>query len=215
MTISYIPSKNQFSTILADPPWPYKSSKAIVGNGGRGHNFLNSGKEATQVAAIDHYELMSLEDIKALPVSQYTLPNSHLYLWFTNAFAVEAHEVARAWGFSPKTIITWVKVKKDGTTPSMKTGYYYRGATEHILFCVRGSLRLQGDPCPTVFYARRRDHSRKPEESYNLIEKQSLSPFLELFARKPRAGWSIWGNEVESDIALNEPMALSVLAEDK
>ena len=193
--------KFRFRTILADPPWPYRSSKAIVGNAGRGHNRLSSGGNATQVAAMDHYNLLSLEEIKSLPVARFAEDDAHLYLWFTNAFAVEAHEVARAWGFEPKTIITWVKVKADDT-PSMKTGYYYRGATEHILFSVRGSLRLQGPPYPTIFTARRLRHSQKPEESYLLIEEQSPGPYLELFARIPRPDWSVWGNEVESDIDL-------------
>lgn len=188
-----------FKTVLADPPWPYNSDKAIVGNAGRGTNKLANGGIATQVAALEHYNLMSIEDIKELHVKDVVDSNAHLYLWFTNAFAVEAHDVARAWGFQPKTIITWVKMKADGT-PSMKTGYYYRGATEHILFCVRGSLRLQGPPAPTAILTPRiGNHSQKPEESYRMIEEQSVGPYLELFARRPRPGWSVWGNEVDSD----------------
>ena len=163
---------------------------------------MASGGAATQVAAADHYDLMSVNGIKALHVRRFIEDDSHLYLWFTNAFAVEAHEVARAWGFDPKTIITWVKVKEDDT-PSMKTGYYYRGATEHGLFAVRGSLRLHGPAHPTVFAALRLPHSRKPEYSYRMIEEQSPGPYLELFARRQRAGWSVWGNEVESDIDLS------------
>lgn len=194
-------SPNRFRTVLADPPWPYKSSKAIVGNAGRRHNKLTSGGTATQVAAADQYDLMPLDEIKALRVRQLVEDDAHLYLWFTNAFAIEAHEVARAWGFEPKTIITWVKVKEDDT-PSMKTGYYYRGATEHILFAVRGKLRLQGPAHPTVFPALRLPHSQKPKYSYRMIENQSPGPYLELFARHRRSGWSVWGNEVESDVEL-------------
>jgi len=190
-----------FKTIVADPPWPYKSSKAIVGNAGRGTNKLASGGIATQVAAADQYPLMSMDQLKALRVITYADPNSHLYLWFTNAFAVEAHELARAWGFHPKTIITWVKITAEGW-PSMATGYYYRGATEHILFAVRGSLRLQGPPRPTAFATKRLPHSVKPEESYCLIEEQSPGPYLELFARRKRSGWAAWGNQVESDVNL-------------
>ena len=183
-----------FSTVLADPPWPYRSSKAIVGNAGRGNNLLKSGGIPTQVAAADQYQLMDLQDIRGLSVGELVEDNAHLYLWFTNAFAVEAHDVAQAWGFDPKTIITWVKVKDDGS-PSMKTGYYFRGATEHILFAVRGRLRLFGPPYPTAFFAPRLPHSVKPEESYRLIEQHSPPARLELFARRRRPGWYLWGNE--------------------
>jgi N6-adenosine-specific RNA methylase IME4 len=112
---------------------------------------------------------------------------------------VEAHELARSWGFSPKTIITWVKVKADGT-PSMKTGYYYRGATEHMLFCVKGSLKLMGPAAPTVLLSPRLGHSIKPDCSFAMIEAQSPGPYLEIFARRRRDGWDRFGNEVESNV---------------
>jgi len=133
--------------------------------------------------------------------------DSHLYLWTTNAFMVEAHELAAAWGFKQKTVLTWGKVKADGT-PSMKTGYYFRGATEHCLFCVRGSLRLAVDARPTLYLSERLPHSVKPEWFYELVEECSPAPRLELFARPrsplfpKRDGWDVWGNEVESDIEL-------------
>ena len=131
----------KFKTILADPPWPYNSPRAVVGNGGRGSQ---NGKAANiiQTDVLDHYNVMSLKDIKELPISELVEDNAHLYLWTTNSFMVEAHEVARAWGFKPKTIITWAKIKKD-RTPSMKNGYWYRSATEHVLFAVRGRTRAR------------------------------------------------------------------------
>lgn len=129
--------------------------------------------------------------------------NSHLYLWTTNAFMVEAHDLARAWGFAPKTIITWVKVKNDEKTPSMKTGYYYRGATEHVVFAVRGSLRLQTTEAhSTAFLYPRLAHSVKPIPFYSMVEKCSPGPYLEMFARQRRRGWMAWGNEVKSDIEI-------------
>jgi N6-adenosine-specific RNA methylase IME4 len=142
---------------------------------------------------------MSLKELGELAVKSKAEDNAHLYLWVTNSFMVEAHQLARQWGFEPKTIITWVKKKADGT-PSMKMGYYYRGATEHALFCVRGSLRLKGPPHPTAFETPRLPHSMKPDYFYEMVEKQSEGPYLELFSRKKRERWAIWGNELPNDV---------------
>ncbi len=191
----------KFGTILADPAWPYRSPRAIVGNGGRG-NQNGRAKDILQVDAAAHYPLMTLEEIKRLPVKDIAADAAHLYLWTTNAFMVEAHEVARAWGFEPKTILTWVKLKLDGLEVSMKTGYWYRSATEHIVFGVRGSQRLLGPAVPTAFLLPRLPHSVKPDFFYKLIEEQSAGPYLELFARRLRPGWDSWGNEIESTIRL-------------
>ncbi len=188
----------RFRTILADPPWPYHSPKAVVGNAGRG---FQNGRATivTQVDVLAHYNVTSVEEIKALPVARHVEHNAHLYLWTTNSFMVEAHEVARAWGFEPKTIITWVKTQKnDPTRPCMRTGYWYRSATEHILFAVRGSLRLRGPASPTAVLSRCLPHSVKPQWCYELIEQQSAGPYLELFARRKRAGWDAWGNQIRS-----------------
>ncbi len=191
-----------FKTILADPPWPYNSPRAVVGNGGRGSQ---NGKAANiiQTDVLDHYNAMSLKDIKELPISELVEDNAHLYLWTTNSFMVEAHEVARAWGFKPKTIITWAKIKKD-RTPSMKTGYWYRSATEHALFAVRGKMRLKGPASPTTFFSPRLPHSVKPDQFYELIESQSPGPYLEIFARRSRPGWDHWGNEMNPTVSFEE-----------
>lgn len=186
----------KYKTVLADPPWQYKTPRAIVGNGGRGsHNALN----IKQTSVLDNYSTMSTQDIMSLPVGSIVEDNAHLYLWCTNSFMVQAHDVARAWGFNPKTIITWVKVKSDNT-PSMKTGYWYRSATEHILFAVRGRLRIKGPASPTVFFSPRLPHSVKPEATYELIEQQSQGAFIELFARRNRDGWDHWGNELKPTV---------------
>ena len=123
--------------------------------------------------------------------------DAHLYLWTTNAFMVEAHDLARAWGFKQKTVLTWTKTYQNNPAQvSMKTGYYFRGATEHCLFCVRGSLKLQtAEALPTAYLWPRLPHSVKPDAFYDLVEKASPGPYLELFARRARFGWDYWGNE--------------------
>ena len=187
-------------TILADPPWPYEG-QGPVGNGGRG---ASGAERIIQVGVDAHYPTMSIEELKALPVREAADTPAHLYLWTTNSFMVEAHDIARAWGFEPKTILTWVKVRQSDGQPSMKTGYYYRSATEHIVFAVRGSLRLRGPCRPTAYLLPRDAHSVKPDYFYRLVEEQSPGPYLEMFARRPRAGWAQWGNEINSTFRFGE-----------
>ncbi len=140
------------------------------------------------------YGAMDIPALCALTVP--AAENAHLYLWFTNTFAVEAHEIAKAWGFRPMTILTWVKMKADGS-PSMKMGYYFRGATEHVLFAVKGSLRLRAQRAlPSAYLWPRLPHSVKPEAFYALVEEASPPDYLEMFARKTRLGWSSWGDQV-------------------
>jgi N6-adenosine-specific RNA methylase IME4 len=195
---------SRYRTVLADPPWPYRSEGPRAAPEDR-PNSWDGVTGATDSKG--RYGAMSISDLCALRVRDYVAANAHLYLWLTNAFLVEAHQVARAWGFKPKTMITWGKTKGDGT-PSMKTGFYYRGATEHLLFCVRGVGRLLGPPRPTLVLHPRLPHSRKPECFYGLIEEQSPGPYLEIFARPlsplfpVRPGWHTWGNEMPSDVDL-------------
>lgn len=177
-----------YSTIVADPPWPYTSSDGSAIPQGN-PDTPESGPGMTK-----RYGAMSMDDICDLSVPAST--NAHLYLWTTNAFMVEAHEVARAWGFKPKTICTWVKTHQgDPDRVSMKTGYYFRGATEHFLFCVRGSLPLNNHSLPTAYLWPRLPHSVKPDAFYDLVETASPGPYLELFSRRARFGWDVWGNE--------------------
>jgi len=191
--------KPNYQTIVADPPWPYEN---VEGPRSAPNHRPNSWNTPTGcVGSAIRYGALSMQDLKKMAVEEKAEVNCHLYLWTTNSFLVEAHELARAWGFKPKTLITWGKVKSDGT-PSMKTGYYFRGATEHILFCVRGSMRLSGAACPTLFLSPRLPHSVKPEWFYRMVEQQSQGPYLELFARTMRLGWDSWGNEVPSTTAV-------------
>lgn len=200
ITTSVSESYNErFATIVADPPWPYNN---VQGPRAAPSHRPNSWDRPTgAVGSALRYGAMSIEEICSMPIIQFAQSNSHLYLWTTNSFMVEAHSVARAWGFQPKTIITWVKKKPDGTA-SMKAGFYYRGATEHCLFCVRGKLRLIGPPHATIFETPRLAHSVKPEYFYKLVEIQSPKPYLELFARNMRTGWSVWGNQVVSSVPI-------------
>ena len=159
-----------FRTIVVDPPWDY-------------------GDHAVRGAAATHYDVMSLEKIAQLPVGDMAGDEAHLYVWVTNPQLPFLWPIIEAWGFDYKTLITWAK-------PQMGTGFYFRGATEHIAFCTRGNLPLNAQNITNWFEADRRTHSEKPEEFYNLVERASNRPFVELFARKARDGWSTWGNEL-------------------
>lgn len=182
----------QYATIIADPPWPYDNVDGPRAAPDHRPNSWNT--VAGSVSSANRYGSMSIAEICALPVKEWAADNAHLYLWTTNSFLVEAHDVVSAWGFKQKTVLTWGKMKPNGT-PSMKAGYYYRGATEHVLFCVRGRLRLAGPPAPTLYLSPRLSHSVKPEWLYETAERQSPGPRLEMFARRARDGWDAWGNQ--------------------
>lgn len=186
-----------YATIVADPPWPYETSKS--GRFAMPKPLEDVGQRGVELMG---FGVMEISDLCALPVKSVAADNAHLYLWTTNSFMVEAHDIARAWGFTPKTILTWVKTHQgDPARVSMKTGYYFRGATEHVLFAVRGSLRLTTtEGMPTAYlWPRLAKHSRKPAAFGDLVEHCSPGPYLELFARDQRLGWDSWGNGYEVD----------------
>jgi len=175
----------KFSTILADPPWQFAN---------------RTGKMAPEHKRLNRYPTMHLDEIKNLPVPEVTEDRAHLYLWVPNALLSEGLEVLKAWGFEYKTNLLWYKIRKDGGPDGRGVGFYFRNVTELILFGVKGkNIRtLQpGRSQPNIIATRKREHSRKPDEQYELIEKCSWGPFLELFARGPRDGWSSWGNQSE------------------
>lgn len=170
-----------YSTIVIDPPWPYEDRI----------NAKNRG-------AANHYDLMSIDELKALPLSLVSAANSHLYLWTTNSFIEEACVLMRSWGWTRKTVITWRKTQ-------IGMGRYFRNNTEHCLFGVRGRLPTKLRNVPTCFDAPRSHHSAKPEEFYGIAEKQSVGPYLDVFARQERAGWTCLGNALDGeriDVAL-------------
>jgi N6-adenosine-specific RNA methylase IME4 len=173
----------QFGTILADPPWQFTN---------------RTGKMAPEHRRLSRYPTLTLDDILNLPVEQLSLPQSHLYLWVPNALILEGLEVMRRWGFTYKTNLVWYKTRKDGGPDGRGVGFYFRNVTELVLFGTRGSLRTlpPGRRQVNIIVSRKREHSRKPDELYSIIEQCSPGPYLELFARHGRRGWSQWGNEV-------------------
>jgi N6-adenosine-specific RNA methylase IME4 len=168
----------RFRTILADPPWDVQQ------RGGRG--------------AVQHYPLMSVERIKAMPIGDLAEDDAHLWLWVTNATLRQGYEVAEAWGFTVRSPLTWIKFY-------LGLGNYLRNATEHLLFATRGRAPVRFRSQPTWINAPMQDHSHKPEEQFAVIERVSPGPYLELFARRRPASdkpWFVWGDEVDSDLAV-------------
>jgi len=143
------------------------------------------------------YPTMDLEDICEIPVSQVSAANSHLYLWVPNALLAEGLQVMRAWGFKYKSNLVWYKVRKDGGPDGRGVGFYFRNVTELVLFGVRGHMRTlaPGRRQTNIMVSQKREHSRKPDEIYDIVESCSPGPYLELFARFRRTGWDQWGNE--------------------
>lgn len=142
---------------------------------------------------------MSLDEICALPVSEIIAPMAHLYLWVPNAFIAEGLAVMSAWGFTYKSNIVWHKIRKDGGSDGRGVGFYFRNVTELILFGVRGKgARTLSPGRRQVNYiaSRKREHSRKPDELYPIIEACSPGPFAELFARHRHSQWHSWGMQV-------------------
>jgi N6-adenosine-specific RNA methylase IME4 len=173
----------RFATVLADPPWQFAN---------------RTGKIAPEHRRLSRYETMTMEEIKELPVSDFVEATSHLYLWCPNALLPEGLAVMQAWGFKYKSNIIWHKIRKDGGSDGRGVGFYFRNVTEIILFGVRGKKPRTLAPARrqvNLLGTRKREHSRKPDEQYNLIENCSPGPFVELFARGTRKGWVSWGNQ--------------------
>jgi N6-adenosine-specific RNA methylase IME4 len=177
--------KRRYATILADPPWQFQN---------------RTGKVAPEHKRLNRYGTMSLENICALPVSGICEETAHLYLWVPNALLPEGLEVMRSWGFQYKANLIWHKIRKDGGPDGRGVGFYFRNTTEIILFGIRGKNARTLSPGRrqvNIIKTMKREHSRKPDEQYELIEACSPGPFIELFARGPRKGWSTWGNQAD------------------
>lgn len=145
---------------------------------------------------------MALADICALPVEGCVEQTAHLYMWVPNALLPDGLAVMEAWGFTYKSNLVWHKVRKDGGSDGRGVGFYFRNVTELILFGVRGPHARTLDPGRSqvnVIQSRKREHSRKPDEQYDLIEQCSPGAYLELFARGERSGWTTWGNQAGAD----------------
>lgn len=168
----------KFKTILADPPW----------------DINQKGK----LGAVNHYNLMTLEQIKAMPIKELAEEDAHLWLWTYPSALEKSYEVVRAWGFEPKSLFVWLK-------PRLGLGNYLRNCFEIIIFATRGKAPIKFKGQPNWSFLPVQDHSHKPEELYSIIERCSYGNYLELFARRSvpsDKNWYVWGNEIESDIIL-------------
>ena len=169
-------SDRRYPVIYADPPWDYRLYNETTGS---------------QRAAAEHYPTMKLDEICALPVADIATDDAILFLWTTAPHLQESFEVLAAWGFEYKTNAVWVK-------HAQGLGFFVRGQHEHLLIATRGDIPcpLPGNRPASVIEASRREHSRKPDEAYDLIERMYPElPKIELFARGKREGWSAWSNQ--------------------
>lgn len=177
----------KFGTILADPPWQFQN---------------RTGKVAPEHKRLNRYGTMTLDEICALPVADIAADPSHLYLWVPNALLPDGLKVMEAWGYTYKSNLIWRKIRKDGGSDGRGVGFYFRNVTEMLLFGVRGkNARTLAPGRRQVNYleTRKREHSRKPDEQYKIIEDCSPGPRLEMFSRGTRRGWQVWGNQADDD----------------
>lgn len=184
-TLMALASPGGFGTILADPPWQFQN---------------RTGKMAPEHRRLSRYGTMTLDDIMALPVADVAADKSHLYLWVPNALLPEGLQVMQAWGFQYKSNIVWHKIRKDGGPDGRGVGFYFRNTTELVLFGVRGKdvrTLAPGRRQVNILKTMKREHSRKPDEFYSIVEACSWGPRLEMFARGSRKGWSTWGDQSE------------------
>lgn len=175
----------RFATVLADPPWQFQN---------------RTGKVAPEHKRLSRYGTMALPEICTLPVASVAAETAHLYLWVPNALLPEGLQVMQAWGFAYKSNIVWHKIRKDGGPDGRGVGFYFRNTTELLLFGTRGKNARTLDPGRSqvnIIKTMKREHSRKPDEQYDLIESCSPGPFLELFARGKRKHWVGWGNQAD------------------
>ena len=176
--LTTILERKRFRTILADPPWDVQ--------------------QQGRLGASQHYALMTLDQIKAMPIADLAEDDAHLWLWVTNATLRAGYDVIEAWGFTPRLPLTWIK-------PRILLGNYLRNATEHLLFATRGKAPVLYKSQPTWMFAPLQEHSHKPEEQYAVIERVSPGPYLELFARRRPSStesWAVWGNQIDSEIKI-------------
>ena len=175
----------KFRTILADPPWQFQNK---------------TGKVAPEHRRLNRYGTMTLGDIMALPVARIADEVAHLYLWVPNAILPHGFQVMEAWGFQYKANIVWHKVRKDGGPDGRGVGFYFRNTTELILFGIKGKnarTLAPGRSQVNIIRTMKREHSRKPDEQYPIIEACSPGPFLELFGRGGRKDWVTWGHQAD------------------
>ncbi|PHQ98885.1 MAG: S-adenosylmethionine-binding protein [Marinosulfonomonas sp.] len=177
----------KFATLMADPPWRFQN---------------RTGKIAPEHKRLARYPTMKLDEICALPVADHLEDRAHCYLWVPNALLPEGLQVLSAWGFEYKSNIIWHKIRKDGGSDGRGVGFYFRNVTEVLLFGIKGKnarTLAPGRRQVNLFGTRKREHSRKPDEQYDIIESCSWGPYLELFGRGKRKNWTVWGNQADDD----------------
>ena len=183
----------KFGTVLADPPWRFAN---------------RTGKVAPEHKRLSRYETLSIEEIKSLPIAEHVADVAHCYLWVPNALLPEGLGVLKAWGFQYKTNLIWHKIRKDGGSDGRGVGFYFRNVTEIILFGVRGKKArtlAPGRRQVNLIASRKREHSRKPDEQYQIFESCSRGPYLELFGRGVRENWVVWGDQAQEDYSPDWP----------
>lgn len=170
-----------YRCIHADPPWPFDNYSA-----------LGEKKNPKR-----HYKTMSLAQIANLPVRALADHDCMLFLWAVRPLLDKAFMVIAAWGFEYKSVaFTWVKTTSSGKFP-IGTGYYTRGNPETCLLATIGTPPVLAHDVPELIFAHRREHSRKPDEAFRQIERLTVGPRVDLFSRQQRAGWDVWGDEVD------------------
>lgn len=193
--------EGEFKTVMADPPWAYDDDLPGPGRG-----------------SASHYDTLHYGTVMGMgpQIRKVTASHAHLYLWTTNSFMEEALQVVDEWGFDQKTILTWVKVTDEprslpherdhevSVSERIGMGNYFRNTTEHLIFGVKGTRGIELNSMPTHFYAERSEHSSKPEKAYRLVEAASPGPRLELFSRRNRKSWTVWGDEAQPDSELSD-----------
>jgi N6-adenosine-specific RNA methylase IME4 len=176
----------KYDVIYADPPWKYKNESPPC----------LPEKQPDTCKIEYYYPTMDLKTIKELPIKDMCKKDCVLFLWATTPAIQEAFEVMTTWGFKYKTMITWEKLNRDCM------GYWFRTCTEHLIVAIKGNVKAFRNMERTCYHEKRTKHSKKPEYFYSLIESVTQSDRIELFARQTRKGWDVWGNEVESSVAL-------------
>lgn len=178
---------HKFATVMADPPWRFTN---------------RTGKIAPEHKRLARYPTMKLEEICSMPVGDHLEDRAHCYLWVPNAMLPEGLQVLSSWGFQYKSNIIWHKIRKDGGSDGRGVGFYFRNVTEVLLFGIKGKnarTLAPGRRQVNLFGTRKREHSRKPDEQYDIIESCSWGPYLELFGRGRRENWTVWGNQADDD----------------
>ena len=188
-----IASLGRFQCIVADPPWPITFGE----DANRHKRKSTGGPKGTWSAPHIGYKTMSLDEIARLSVRSVAAESAHLYLWTINKYIRDAYDIATTWGFSPSCLLTWAK-----TPRGLGLGGTFVQTTEHILFARKGTLKAFKRVDSSWWNWKRPEsvtgpmHSRKPPEMQTMVEEVSPGPYLELFARRPRKGWTVWGDEV-------------------